>query len=181
MLKKVSIKTKKEDIVDYWFTNIDESDFSVDASEALERCWRCGYKRKLQRCHIIPDSLGGKDEPSNYVLLCERCHIDNPNVNDTEIMWDWLKAYKVSIYDTFWSIQGIQEYKRIYGKSINEEFIERNVKEEDIGVFKNMLKSELDKTSWHYGHPYLNVATIAALYRMTLKKWDELMRSKVNL
>ncbi|MCZ0632436.1 hypothetical protein [Mediterraneibacter gnavus] len=24
--------------------------------------------------------------PSNYVLLCSRCHLDNPNVADPEIM-----------------------------------------------------------------------------------------------
>ena len=26
--------------------------------------------------------ISGKDEPSNFVLLCHRCHIDNPNISD---------------------------------------------------------------------------------------------------
>lgn len=32
------IKTKKEEIYEYWFSKIDESELSVDASEALNRC-----------------------------------------------------------------------------------------------------------------------------------------------
>ena len=44
---------------------------------------------------IVPDSLGGEDTPSNFVILCKRCHLDNPNVADPEVMWDWLRAYSV--------------------------------------------------------------------------------------
>lgn len=94
---------------------------SVDWSEGETHCWRCGCKKKLQRCHIIPDSLGGKDEPSNIVLLCKRCHADGPNVLDSEIMWDWIKAYNVNFYGEFWSIQGMKEYEFIYKKSPVEE------------------------------------------------------------
>ena len=36
MAKK--IQTTKEEICEYWFSRIDESELSVDASEALERC-----------------------------------------------------------------------------------------------------------------------------------------------
>jgi len=68
--KRISIKTKKRDIVDYWSKIKDECLLSVDWSEAETRCWRCGYQKRLQRCHIIPNSLGGKDTPSNLVLLC---------------------------------------------------------------------------------------------------------------
>ncbi len=54
--KHPKVKTKKEDIVNYWSRMQDECGLSVDWSEAHERCWRCGYKAKLQKCHIIPDS-----------------------------------------------------------------------------------------------------------------------------
>lgn len=57
----------------------------------------------------------GEDTASNFVLLCKRCHIENPNVNDPEIMWDWLRAYKAGYYDTFWILQGVKEYEVIYG------------------------------------------------------------------
>lgn len=124
MKKRSAIKTTKEEIVNYWVKYVDASDLSIDFSEAHERCWRCGCKRKLERCHIIPDSLGGEDTPSNFVLLCSRCHLDNPNVANKEIMWDWLKSYKASFYDTFWRIQGMAEYKKIYSKSIIDEMKE---------------------------------------------------------
>ena len=125
-------KTTKEEICDYWFSRIDESEFSVDASEASERCWRCGYKRNLERCHIIPKSLGGKDVPSNYVLLCRRCHLENPNVADPDIMWDWLKAYKESFYDTFWINRALEEYEKIYKTKF----------ENDIEPFEKHITSE---------------------------------------
>ena len=71
----------------------------------IKNLWRQKNEREknLQRCHIIPNSLGGKDEASNLVLLCKRCHADGPNVEDPEIMWDWIRAYGVPFYDTFWT------------------------------------------------------------------------------
>ncbi len=88
MEKRKAIKTTKKQIVDYWMEHADESGLSVDFSEAEQRCWRCGCERGLERCHIVPASRGGEDTPSNFVLLCKRCHLDNPNVADPEIMWD---------------------------------------------------------------------------------------------
>ena len=166
------IKTKKEEIVDYWFSRVDESGLSIDASEAHERCWRCGYEHSLERCHIIPDSLGGEDEPSNLVLLCRRCHLDNPNVTDPQIMWDWIRSYEVPFYDTFWSILGQHEYEFIYGRSLSEELCALGVVEEK--EIENTIKSIMDElmkeASYHFGHSYLNTATIAGLYRMLLKR-----------
>ena len=59
------MKTTLEEAIDYWVKYQDESGLSVDWAEAKERCWRCGCERNLQRCHIVPYALGGKDEPSN--------------------------------------------------------------------------------------------------------------------
>lgn len=53
--KRSNIKTNVKDIIEYW-SNIEQDDCpSFDWSEADKVCWRCGYERKLQRCHIIPD------------------------------------------------------------------------------------------------------------------------------
>ena len=57
-----NIKTTKKQIVAYWSSVQDECGLSVDWAEAKDRCWRCGYEKRLQKCHIIPDSIGGKDE-----------------------------------------------------------------------------------------------------------------------
>ena len=104
MSKRASVKTTIAQAVDYWSKRIDECVLSVDWSEAHTHCWRYGCEKNLERCHIIPDSLGGEDAPHNIVLLCKRCHADGPNVTDAEIMWDWIRAYSVPFYETFWTI-----------------------------------------------------------------------------
>lgn len=171
LMKRQPIKTKIPEIVNYWFSRIDESDFSVDAAEAHERCWRCGCKRHLERCHIVPDSLGGKDEPSNLVLLCARCHKENPNVGDPEIMWDWLKAYKVPFYDTLWSILGLKEYHFIYNRSFYDDLAALGLSDADQiqTALREIDKNVYQQASVHFGQPYFNTATVAGLYRIQLK------------
>lgn len=169
-MRKESIKAKNQDIVEYWFSRLDECGLGVDEAEAHERCWRCGYKTTLERCHIIPDSLGGTAEPSNLVLLCHRCHLENPNVTEPEIMWDWIRAYGTPFYDTFWILQGMKEYKIIYDKSFEEELKEREI--DDIEKFTRLFQDELKKTTFHYSHPYLNSATIAGVMRIAFKKYE---------
>ena len=120
MGKRSSIKTTIHEAAGYWVKYVDECDLSVDWSEAETHCWRCGCRKNLERCHIVSDALGGQDEPANIVLLCKRCHAEGPNVSDPEIMWDWIKAYKVPLYETFWSIRGMKEYEFIYKKELSE-------------------------------------------------------------
>lgn len=41
------------------------------------KCRICGKKGQLEKHHVLPRSLGGKDEPSNLILICggpEGCH-----------------------------------------------------------------------------------------------------------
>ena len=176
MSKRETIKTSIQEIVDYWTGIQDECGLSVDWAEAHERCWRCGCKKHLQRCHIIPDSIGGKDEPSNLVLLCKRCHADGPNVEDPEIMWDWIRAYGVPFYDTFWTIVGRKEYEFIYGRSFEKDLrkiLESAKKELDeekvLDMFKEKFSNAMNRTGMHFGQPYFNTATVAGIYRMLLK------------
>lgn len=168
-MEREKIKTSKKEIVDYWFSRVNESGLSVDAAEAHERCWRCGCKRSLERCHIIPAAVGGGDKASNLVLLCRRCHVENPNVSDPEIMWDWLRAYGTPFYDTFWLIQGAKEYEFIYKKSLEEELRVREIT--DIDKFKRIVQEEIQKTTFHFGHPYLNSGTLAGVLRIALQKY----------
>jgi len=177
MGKRDNIKTTIRQAVDYWSKIVDECDLSVDWAEADTHCWRCGCEKNLERCHIILDSLGGEDSPSNIVLLCKRCHIDGPNVTDPEIMWDWIKAYSVPFYNTFWGILGAKEYEFVYGKSVAQEIkdilnsaeIEYNEAVEKI--IKDIQYETMANAGVHFGHPYFNTATMAGIHRMTLKKF----------
>lgn len=170
MKKRKRIKTKKQEIIDYWINIEYESGLNFDWSEADTVCWRCGCERKLQRCHVIPDSLGGKDEPSNFVLLCSECHAEAPNVESTTFMWEWIKSFYNPFYNTFWQNRAMQEYERIYHKSFQDELIERNIKSKHaMHTFWNL---KTGRTSYHFGHPYGNVSTITGNYKLHLDAFD---------
>ena len=170
------IKTTKKQIIDYWSRVEDECGLSVDWAEAEERCWRCGYKKRLQRCHIIPDSLGGKDEPSNLVLLCTRCHIDAPNVESKTFMWDWIRSNGTSFYDTFWSLRAQKEYEFIYNKSFIEELKQRDLlSPRDLEKFWNI---PIGRSVNHFAHPWKNDSTNAGLLRMRLEEYDKTYTNK---
>jgi len=96
--------------VSFWSERISESDLGVDWTEAYERCWRCGCKRKLQKCHIVPRSLGGKDSTQNILALCSQCHDEMPNVIDPAAVWDWIKCDHGSLYDTYWTLRAISQH-----------------------------------------------------------------------
>ena len=176
MDRRKPIKTTIREAVDYWSRRVSECDLSVDWSEAETHCWRCGCEKDLQRCHIVPDALGGKDEPSNLVLLCSRCHAEGPNVTDPEVMWDWIRAYSVPFYETFWSIMGRKEYQFIYHKKVRQELADLMGRagipldeEKMIALLEVEMRKAIENTSVHFGQPYLNSATIAGMYRMILK------------
>lgn len=58
--------------------------------EEGRRCFCCGSHRRLQKCHIVPRSLGGLDEPLNIIPLCGVCHDKQPDTADPEAVWEWI-------------------------------------------------------------------------------------------
>lgn len=132
-------QTNNQQIRDYWFSAhsgneyalIYEEDLNVDACDTLTHCWRCGTESKLEKCHIVPHALGGKDEPSNYVLLCHRCHLEGPNVSDPKYMWDWLYASKTrfSFYNSWEENKILDKYESIYGELRAADFADLDVNE----------------------------------------------------
>lgn len=87
-------------------------------------------------------------------------------------MWDWLRAYGTTFYDTFWVEQGMKEYEFIYGKTLNQEFAERSIT--NIEMFSEIVREQIKNTTYHFGHPYLNSATLAGMFRVALKKYNEI-------
>lgn len=161
-------------IVDYWAPKIDECDLSIDWSEAEEYCWNCGSPKDLTRCHIIPHSCGGKDTPSNYVLLCRKCHEEAPNVADPRIMWDWLIAHSVSFYKTYWIVEGYREYEFMYRRSVDDElsYIRQKAScDPELTDLNERVKEALDKTTTHFGQYTPNKATIAGALRIALLQY----------
>lgn len=143
MSKRETIRTSKKECIEYWSKRVSESEIGTDWDLADRQCWRCGKEADLQRCHIVPDSLGGKDESPNIVLLCERCHEEGPNVEDPEIMWDWIKAYAKPNEFQFLFSQINREYEYIYNRSIEDEivfFSNYFDEEEIIGICRILIR-----------------------------------------
>jgi len=114
----MSIKTTKKQIAEWADSNLSELDMGADAADFLTHCWRCGHDDKpLERCHVIPDALGGEDTPSNFRLLCNACHLEAPNVNDPKAMDEWIKATKLAGYNVFWNFRKIID--EVYDEAIN--------------------------------------------------------------
>lgn len=172
-MKKEQIQTLKKDIIKYWFCDekIQESDLGVEIPDAHERCWRCGCKKTLERRYIVPEFLGGEDTPSNFVLLCKRCNLESPNVQDPEVMWDWIKAYSVAFYDIFWLLEGAKEYEFIYNVSLRDELEDKGV--DGINRFLRIIKEEIKAMELYFGNPYLNAATIAGIIKIALDSMEE--------
>lgn len=107
MSKRPGTKTTKKQIVDWGQRNIDECGYGVDAAQMDTHCWRCGYKRHTETCHVIPYALGGEDSPYNYRLFCHDCHLEQPNVNDYDATDKWVRETNVGMYESFWKIREI--------------------------------------------------------------------------
>ncbi len=152
--------TSVKEIVNYWAQHEDESGLTVDWSEAHERCWRCGYKSKLERCHITPEALGGADEPGNLVLLCHRCHREAPSVQDPRFMWIWLRAHSSNFYDTFWTLRGMEEFEKMFGRKPFADFDDTQISKEEIEL---AMRSAMNSASSHFGEGRMNPSTIACV------------------
>ena len=83
-----------DECVSHWSQHIYEGDLGVDWADANERCWRCGAKSKLQKCHIVAKQFGGGVSASNIIPLCSLCHDEMPDVTDASEVWRWVKDTK---------------------------------------------------------------------------------------
>lgn len=102
----------KKKIIEWAMVNIPETGYGVDAVDMATHCWRCAYERETEKCHVVPKSRGGEDLPSNYRLLCQDCHLENPNVKDPDEMDKWIRKTNVGMYNIFWKLRKIAEETR---------------------------------------------------------------------
>jgi hypothetical protein len=100
----------KSEIFEHWKERLLEFGFFVDWGEP--GCWGCGFHYSdkydigrsnaswheilrrwdsipLQRCHIVPRSLGGTNDVANLFLMCRECHDQMPNTVVPEIFFEW--------------------------------------------------------------------------------------------
>jgi hypothetical protein len=111
----------KSQIFEYWKERLPELALFIDWGEP--GCWACGFhygakydiKRSdadwpeilqcwnripLQRCHIIPRSLGGTNDEANLFLMCRECHDQAPNTSLPEIFFEWARAQSWNVRES---------------------------------------------------------------------------------
>jgi len=104
--KKKNLPTKYK-IAEHWATKKKKPSWlSIDIGEPT--CWGCGeiwggdydvskkttpkeawQKAPLERCHIVPEALGGSSDPSNLFLMCKSCHESSPDTTDPKEFFEW--------------------------------------------------------------------------------------------
>lgn len=63
----------------------------------LNKIWNDKATRHfLQRAHIVPDKLNGKDKPSNLFLLCSDCHRESPDTIYSKQFFKWVYKKRIS-------------------------------------------------------------------------------------
>lgn len=72
------------EINNYWLDKFDWLE------ENVPMCFVCGKEHYLDKCHLIPNALGGTTDNDNIVLLCHNCHTNAPNINIKDIMINWI-------------------------------------------------------------------------------------------
>ena len=180
-------KTRPTEIVEYWSTQESEDGLSVDWADATERCWRCGEQpsasqgsRPLELCHIGPAALGGKDEPSNFVLLCWRCHLEAPNVNDPSYMWIWLRAHAQPLYDSYWMTRATEEFQKLFSRRPGKMLLDHaqlNGLDENAAVtrYQEALSGMHRHAVFHWGQGRINPSTFACMLHIAetaaVEKW----------
>lgn len=90
-------------------------------------CWACRYYSEswpdgsaqawdkaagLQRCHVIPQALGGSDNPLNLVILCASCHEHSPDHVDPRFIYEWMRVQPKRVMGT-WHPDHYDELGRI--------------------------------------------------------------------
>ncbi len=163
--------TTFKEIVLYYQNILDEKEFNIDISDLQYRCWNCGEIKKVFRCHIVPSSRGGKDEPSNYVLLCKKCHEQAPNSSNPEIMWDWIKSNKKNCNDMYLGNLICDEFQRVYSKNLLDEIYYRfhDKENELIQQFNKNIKD----FSTHLGDGGFNISSWVGLWKIILDNYDK--------
>lgn len=172
----------KAQIFDHWKDRFGELGIFVDWGEPS--CWACGFhygskydikrsdanwneifagwnRMPLQRCHIVPRSLGGTDEPSNLFLMCRECHDLAPNTAVPDIFFAWVRSQ--SFYKR--EADKIHEALRAFG--VTEDRHEKLTQVIESAGFKAWIrdKSGLHRPQSNYGSvsSRLTPATVVGL------------------
>ncbi|MEB7923148.1 HNH endonuclease [Atlantibacter hermannii] len=121
-------------------------------------CVCCGRESStLERAHIIPHSLGGSNDVSNYILLCNKCHTESPDIANESALIEWMNEQPTELESMLRLIQyEIDKYNKETPMMVNE-------------IIINEILSELYKKAGSHGGRFSH-ATKVYIIREALKK-----------
>ena len=126
----------------FWDKKLSKYLFHERLTDPQNMCWRCEKDKHLERCHIIPHALGGSNDASNLVILCHDCHIECPDVDDKNFMFQWIESTSFVWWANFEKYKRIINlYKKIYGEYPYEFEVD------DLELTKNSFSSHSGKVS----------------------------------
>ena len=109
--------------------------------ESLTRCLSSWNKASfLERCHIIPKSLGGTDDASNLLLLCKPCHKESPDLKNPKYIKRWVAEKENFQKELYHSLANMLKYEENAGLS---EYICKNN--------EAFLKYVIENGTTHFG------------------------------
>lgn len=139
-------------------------------------CFACFRQRsqwnKFERAHIVPHMLGGSNEPSNFVLLCKECHLENPNTKHEDIYFKWISRVK-RYYQK--KAEKIVEACKVFGVT-NEDYLKVE-KLEGWEFALNMMRQAYDECGFHNG---INATTYAGVLSVKIKECLEKHKGKTD-
>ncbi len=173
MPKKTSqVMPSKEKILATWWGPLDIEDrkdrLAGFTHEKLrlpcdtDRCWACGclenYEEmypgvgKIERCHIVPKSMGGSNDPFNLFLMCSRCHRRSPDTNDPNIMFAWMEQ---QYDDKILSAKELEKNLLQYFPEINGDDKKKNgnnlLRLTECIYTKEFSEYYINNSSYHFG------------------------------
>lgn len=147
MKKQRETPPSKAKITKYWQGKHYDGDLMFSWESAEECCWNCGQQNKYtERAHIVAHSLGGSNNPENFVLLCKSCHNEAPDTSEPNDIWDWIKKNKTpfGFPQTYTLERALLQHKQ-EGNPIFS-----NLKHPER--FHKNLSDELEKVAYHGRH-----------------------------
>lgn len=98
----------------------------------------------LNRCHIVPKSLGGKNESNNLFLMCEDCHVESPDyIDPTYFLLYIYSKRKTFSYGINWTemLNEINKTANQLGKDVATMSFER-IEREKIGIHSGRMSQK---------------------------------------
>lgn len=75
---------------------LERNSYKRDLLENIKAIWDYSEVRsKLNRCHIVPRSIGGSERAENLFLLCEKCHLESPDTDNPKNFFLWVYERRI--------------------------------------------------------------------------------------